>query len=446
MTAFDPGSFDRFDFVGFTIDRAAGSIAFAYRISGPGGSVPFEEDWTFPNAIPAGAAGVAFERLARLMFLSVGLSYYKASAARVIRLAGTWTEAEIGYLRRLIVNGLAEFAFRNSLPGPLEPSIECNIRESAVDPVELPARNLARILTPVGGGKDSCVTLDAITRAGLDQTLFVVGRHQPVIDVAQRAQLPLLQARRTISPALLDLNRQGALNGHVPVTAINSVAALMTAATQGAGRVLMSNERSASTPTTTWGDFPVNHQWSKGIDFERELRAVVSGGVANLEYASLLRPYSEYRIAERFAELTQYHDVFVSCGRAFALDSDPSQRWCGACDKCLFVGLILAPFLGHGAIKGFMGTDIFVDRNLGAFEGLLALSGSRPFDCVGEIDETRLAVRRALPSWSDVPVLASLAASLGEWQPSAEVLDRILLPGDVHALPPGLERVLDAAR
>src|SRR5439155_22429139 len=122
---------------------------------------------------------------------------------------------------------------------------------------------------------------------------------------------------------------------------------VMAALLDGRDTVVMSNEWSASSATLEAGGRAINHQYSKSAAFEsgfRRVLAAVMGGA--MTYFSALRPFTELWVAQRFATLTQYHDAFRSCNRAFQID--PARRldhWCGQCDKCCFIDLILAPFL-----------------------------------------------------------------------------------------------------
>ena len=73
-------------------------------------------------------------------------------------------------------------------------------------------------------------------------------------------------------------------------------------------------------------------------------------------YFSALRPFSELWVARRFAALTQYHDTFRSCNRAFHIDKSLRlDHWCGRCDKCCFIDLILAPFVPAADLERIFG-------------------------------------------------------------------------------------------
>ncbi len=210
---------------------------------------------------------------------------------------------------------------------------------------------------------------------------------------------------RTIDPGLLELNERGALNGHIPITAIVSCIALLTAATQGIDAVLMANERSASAGNLTWNGVEVNHQFSKSRRAERLLTDAVAEIPGAPQIFSVLRPASELKIAKAFAALDQYHSVFTSCNRVFQLD--PNERlgaWCCDCDKCRFVFLILAPFMAPERLTRIFGKDLLDDpAQYEGFARLTATGGDKPFECVGEVQESLAAIELLVrqPQWRE---------------------------------------------
>nr|MDA8343017.1 hypothetical protein [Actinomycetota bacterium] len=119
-----------------------------------------------------------------------------------------------------------------------------------------------------------------------------------------------------------------------------------------------------------------------------------------------------------FAALERYHDVFRSCNRAFY--TDPAQRldhWCGTCDKCCFIDLVLSPFLGEDELRRIFGSHepLATPALEPIFRSLLG-AGPRPFECVGDEGECRtaavLAARR--PDRAAYPMLQHLAQLAGE--------------------------------
>jgi hypothetical protein len=101
-------------------------------------------------------------------------------------------------------------------------------------------------------------------------------------------------------------------------------------------------------------------------------------------------------VAEQFARRPEYHHTFRSCNRAF--HQDPGQRldhWCGTCDKCCFIDLVLSPYLARTDLETiFGGTEPLENPvNEARFAALLGLGDdARPFECVGDVDECRAAL------------------------------------------------------
>jgi len=342
-------------------------------------------------------------------------------------------------LEAIYSEGLGEFAFTNglkTLPRPVFPT-----RENAVpDP---PPRKSKRVLVPIGGGKDSAVALEIIRRSGHELALFSVGDAGPISRTAAVAGLPHLIVRRKLDPLLGELNRAGALNGHVPITAIVSCVAILTASLRGFDAVAMANERSASRGNVTWGGIDVNHQFSKSIRAERLLRQALTEMGVGVDYFSVLRPASELAIAKAFTKLTPYHAAFSSCNTNFRLDGFvPSQHWCCDCPKCRFVFLVMAPFSEPAQMREIFGRDMLEDES--QFEGfalLTATGGLKPFECVGEEEESRAAMRMlaADPRWRDHRVVRRFAAEVLPRVPAGDEATREVLElSEEHSVPAGL--------
>jgi hypothetical protein len=401
--------------------------------------ISFTETVTLPEAEDAAPVDDAFRRVARLLALVGGLSYFKTTVPATVRVPDGLTADERGFLAAVIRGGLGEFAYRNDLPGALEPVIEAPERPEHVADPGTPARGESALVA-IGGGKDSIVALEALRRTGVDVRLFSVNSYEPIRATAEVAGLPLLTARRELDPLLFELNEAGAHNGHVPVTAVNSLIGCLTALRSGLGAVVFSNEASSSYGNLRWGPYEVNHQWSKGLEFEELLRARLTG--TGVEYVSLLRPLTELAIMRRFATETAYHSAFTSCNRAFHLDEQRRRSWCGTCPKCLFVFLLLAPFTTQAALLRIFGQDLFQnpDNEAGFLDLLGVGDGHKPFECVGEPSECRAAVvlLRDHPDWAEHPFLQSPGVADVEVDESA--LAELFTFSDRHLLGGALEK------
>ena len=410
-----------FRYESFDVDAGRGLLTCRYSVDGRA----FSERVTLSPGprwdSPAARAA------ARLVFLLAGVSYYKTAAPPVIDLGDTaLTRLEQAFLRDFYLQGLGEFAYRNALDLTdlrIERTDECDIQPLITGSPSHSSGGL-RALVPFGGGIDSIVSVEHV-RQRADVALFVVSRPGDRFEAIERpaavSGLPVVRAGREIDPQLMRSAELGFLNGHVPVTGILSAIAVLAAVLGERDAVVMSNEWSASVPTLEHDGRPVNHQYSKSASFEAAFRAVLAADPAGLpDYFSMLRDRTELWIAEVFAGLEQYHGSFRSCNRAFHLDKSLRLgHWCGQCDKCCFIDLILAPFMSAEALRAVFAADWGGSEPLAKpelapkFRALLG-AGTKPFECVGEVSECRaavlLAARRA--DRAGFPLLKELAAEV----------------------------------
>ena len=431
-----------------TLDATTGDAQLPYR--GPDGT-RFVERFAFgppPADLDADRAALARRLLAYLHGVA-GVSYYKAHCAGALDLAATTLDDEAAaFLHEVYLHGLGEFAHVNGLD--LAPRLVFTATAAHAKLAPLDAALHRRALVPVGGGKDSLVSVETLVHAGEPFALFAVNPKGPIAATLAAADAPALTVRRTLDPALFRLNAEGALNGHVPITAIVALAALLTAAWHGYDRVVLSNERSADVGNLDAHGRAVNHQWSKSSEFEGRLRAELRRAVsAELDVFSLLRPLSELAIAERFARSLRWDAVFSSCNRNFHLEGEgPAGRWCRDCPKCRFVFLALLPFLRRERLLAIFGGDLLDDpRQLEGFRELAGLAGHKPFECVGETEEAAAAL--ALASlrwpWSETAVVKALEPELAPRR--AELLARFAAArrvGPAPFVPPALYEAVAA--
>jgi UDP-N-acetyl-alpha-D-muramoyl-L-alanyl-L-glutamate epimerase len=385
MSTFDPAAYRSMTIDGYAM--ADGVFSAHYTLRGDAC-----DDVAFAEVVNLGAAigdRRPDDRLLRLLALTCSPSYYKAAAPPKIEIAFRTGEFERDYLRALIAGGLGEFAYRNSLPMALTPEItgpEAAPQDVGDDPWDPDAQPLV----PVGGGKDSVVTIEALKRHGFAPTLFSVNQFDPIDRCIEISGLDSVRVTRSIDRRLIGINAEGAHNGHVPVTAINSVIGLIVADANGFGPVVLSNERSSNVGNVTWLGRDVNHQWSKSISYESLLRDTLRRyGMNPDRYFSLLRPLSESEIADRFRDSPQYFRGFISCNRPFAIDAGRrGATWCGHCPKCLFVFGLMAPRLGRAEVEAIFGHNLLADPdNRPGFEDIVGLGVHKPFECVGEYYE-----------------------------------------------------------
>lgn len=408
---------EEFSYESFDIDRASGTLTCSYIAGG----YRFEErvvvehgDWDAPGV----------EAAALVVFLLSGVSYYKAFATPVINLGDHAVSASIrNLLRDFYLNGLGEFAYRNGRD--LSGLQFVGGRTPEVSQPLVQHRTVSRPLVPFGGGMDSIVTVEIVRRLTPDTELFVVSRPDDRFEAIEKAAgvtgLPIARATRELDPRILRSRELGFLNGHVPVTGIISAIAVLTAVVRHRDAVVMSNEWSSSVGNLEHDGRMINHQYSKSLQFEELFRSVVEEAIGNnVNYFSLLRPYTELWIARQLADHHQYLHAFRSCNRSFHIDrSQRLDRWCGHCDKCAFVDLVLSPFIPEEDLASiFGGAEPLNNPDLiDLFRTLVGTNdSSKPFECVGDIGECRAAVRlaSAREDRSDSVVLKTLLDSLDD--------------------------------
>ena len=344
------------------------------------------------------------EGLERLLF-DIGMieliSYWKCACPPTVKVScGTLSDEQIAFWKKLYWNGLGEFFFTNGITASYDDFLgkiiasELNVSDenlgesNSFDSLNSPTE----YLVPIGGGKDSVVTLELLRRAGKTIRPLIMNPRGATIECARVAGFPMdevLVIRRKIDPTLLDLNAKGYLNGHTPFSAMLAFYTRLASALSGIPSVALSNENSANESTVLGTS--VNHQYSKSLEFEDDFRRYAHG----FNYFSFLRPLSELQIAMLFSRFTAYHDVFRSCNVGSKQDV-----WCGHCAKCLFAYIILAPFIEPTRLNQIFGKAMLDDRTLEhEFRQLIGEADTKPFECVGTVGEVRQALAMTLRRW-----------------------------------------------
>ena len=345
------------------------------------------------------------------------VSYWKCACPPTVKvLCGSLTDEQVAFWKKLYWNGLGEFFYTNGIEETPEAFMVVEVestREQMLPTTHYPLPT--HYLVPVGGGKDSVVTLELLRRAGKQIRPLIMNPRGATVECARVAGFPMdevLVIRRTIDPVLLELNKQGYLNGHTPFSAMLAFYTLLAAKLSGIPNVALSNENSANESTVLGTS--VNHQYSKSLEFEDDFRdyIVCSGEcvvgstrgqmlptthcpLSTFNYFSFLRPLSELQIAMLFSRFTAYHDVFRSCNVGSKQDV-----WCGHCAKCLFAYIILSPFIAPEQLNRIFGKSMLDDLTLHyEFRQLIGDAETKPFECVGTVSEVRQALSMALKRW-----------------------------------------------
>jgi hypothetical protein len=109
------------------------------------------------------------------------------------------------------------------------------------------------------------------------------------------------------------------------------------------------------------------------------------------------------------------------------MPGERAPQWCGECDKCLFVNLVLAPFLSRSKLYDIFSSEPLSDPARSAqLRTLVGLGAEhKPFECVGDPDESAVALSAVtrLEEWHDVTALRDLAREVGTEQEIVDLLE-----------------------
>lgn len=351
------------------------------------------------------------------------MSYWKPTCSPYFQIkCGKLEKKQIEWFKKLMYLGLGEFRYRNKIQTSQEDFVQMITQGDVLKP-EILKDGLTDIIIPIGGGKDSNVTLELLKQATQNRFGFRMNLEEVSRKCAQTAGLSeneIIEVKRNIDSNLLTLNQKGFLNGHTPFSALIAFLTYFTAVTLDKKYIALSNEDSANESNIKGEN--INHQYSKTIEFENDFRFYVKKYICpnGPEYFSMLRPINEVQIAKLFSELEAYHPIFKSCNIG---SKNETWKWCCNCAKCLFPYIILSPFLDKEKRIRIFGEDLFEKKELlQTFIELCGYAENKPFECVGTYEEVRFAVSKAIQDNNgELPFL------LKYYQDNFEMLDGDIL-------------------
>lgn len=352
----------------------------------------------FIIAKPKGGDVFSNLRAVREAAFSLGMveliSYWKLTCApTVIVECGRLTEDQIRWWKKLYFHGLGEFFYKNNIHVNMDGFMNLTSTGEAITG-QMDQRVYHGNLIPVGGGKDSFVSLELLKDSKEDNHAFVINHVMSAVHAAFAAGYrgeSLIIAERTLDSRMLEFNKCGFLNGHTPFSALCAFAASLTAIIYGIQNICLSNEDSANESTIK--DSTVNHQYSKTFMFEQDFKHYMDTYITpEVHYFSLLRPLSELQIAGLFSTLTDYLPVFRSCNVG-----QKEEKWCGHCAKCLFVCVLLSAYLDDETLVNIFHADMLNDPTMyDLLAQLTGISDNKPFECVGTRDEVNVAINMSI--------------------------------------------------
>lgn len=314
------------------------------------------------------------------------ISYVKCTCSKnIIIKCGYLSVDQKNWFKKLYYNGLGEFLYRNNI----------NIKEEELFNITTEGKNKTfnidykgeGNLIPVGGGKDSNVTLELLKNE--NNTCFIINPKGANIECANISGFDTITIKRILDKKIIELNKEGFLNGHTPFSSIVAFTSYLCAYLSNKKYIILSNEDSANQSTVLGTN--INHQYSKTYEFENDFNNYTKKYFnIDIKYFSLLRPLTEFQIGMLFSKIEKYHKVFKSCNLG---SKEETWEWCNHCPKCLFVYTILSPFLYKEKLINIFGSDLFEDETLlETFQELLGYKETKPWECVGTYEEVRYAV------------------------------------------------------
>lgn len=387
--------YKQFIFESFDLDRTETDLQATYHYSlgehhfAPTARIPLSE---ISNT-------TIDEAFLKELFFNFGIinaiSYYKLSCApEFVIKAGYIDDQQKAFFKKLFYNGLGEFMFVNNLNFDFDSfmTISCaeepENRKGVTTPRELYniGEDFHGNLIPVGGGKDSVVTLEALQPMHNDNYCLQFNRSLYPKDIAAAKCIEtagykpeeIRNFNLSFDEHMLELNKQGYYNGHIPFSSTLAFAALIVAYLSNKAYIEVSNEASANESNVAGTN--INHQYSKSYEFEKDFQDYASTYLTEkIHYFSLLRCWNEYTICQKFLKFPQYLDIFRSCNAGAK-----QNKWCGHCAKCLYVYIMLYPWVEKAKLIEIFGHDLLDDESLqGIFNGLVFPETIKPFECVG---------------------------------------------------------------
>lgn len=334
-------------------------------------------------------------------------SYWKATCSpKIIIECGFLDEDQTNWLKKLIYNGLGEFFYVNKIDACEEDFVEI---KSHGECKNIEDNNIYDgYLVAVGGGKDSLTSLE-ILKDVPNKKAFIINNRKVCFDGANAAGInndDIINVERLFDKKIIELNNEGFLNGHTPISSCIAFISYLTAYVNKIKYVVLSNESSANESSVIGTS--INHQYSKSLEFENDFRWFTSKYLTDkIEYFSLLRPLSELQIMKIFTKYPKYFKHFISCNNGGKRKNiGKTDGWCNTCAKCLFIYILMSNFIDCEKMIEIFGENLLDKEDmLNYFLELLGKTKNKPFECVGTIDEVTYVVNNLINKSDNLPYL-----------------------------------------
>ncbi len=311
------------------------------------------------------------------------------------------------------------------------------------------------ILTGCGGGKDSAVMLKLMESASLpfasmQYSHTVYGKadfqHQ-LIDGVVKTVSPNATHQVSIYDDFADYplfelyfpENSGIIAPETPVSIFESLPLMMQYGYRYFG---LAHEKSAN-KGNLFSEFlgkEVNHQWGKGYEAETLLNTFIRDYLlSNFNYFSLLAPIYDIRIFKLLSKYPELLPKIHSC--------NIRKPWCKKCPKCAYVWLGTMAFCDRDRVDAVFQKNLFDDADLlPTFRQMMGLESQTPFECIGEIEETRLMLKRCREKGLQGKAIAVFEKEVLsqdiDWNALEQQYDRVY--SQEHAIPQEIFKAIES--
>jgi UDP-N-acetylmuramoylalanine--D-glutamate ligase len=367
------------------------------------------------------------------LHLMLGISYYKLYCPPKITIHYHLSKEQADFWNTVYRKGLGEFLYRNNL----EPKKIAKFPHLKIKTCPINLQYPERALLGIGGGKDSIVVAELLKN--FKTTSFLIETQKKDFlseNIIKKIGTPSLKIKRIVDHKIFK-SYEGAYNGHIPISAIFAFLGLFSAIIYKYKYVIVGNEHSSDFGNLQYKNEIINHQWSKSIEFETMLQEYTKKFITpNITYFSILRQFYEIRIAQMFAKHKKYFSMFSSCNKNFRIfKKRPNSLWCGECPKCVFIYLILSPFLNKKELFNIFQKNLFENKKLlPIFRDILGLGKTKPFDCVGTFEESQAAFYLIKDKFKNSIIVKTFLSKIKIKNP-AQLLKKVFSINPVSTIP-----------
>ncbi|MBN2100365.1 hypothetical protein JW710_00510 [Candidatus Dojkabacteria bacterium] len=446
-----------YDSYDYSINNGDLHLKFHYRLEP---DIKFEHKVTIENVADSNIQQIPDQIIENLVFhvgLTEILNYWKATCSPVILIkCGNLDSNQKKWWTEIFTNGMGEFYFTNKIDFTPKNFVTF-VTEPKTHNLDFSDLKLEKnkVLIPVGGGKDSIVTIEVLKKSNYTLACFASNPVKVIEDTISTSHISqIIRARREVDPRLFELNNLEYLNGHIPISLIVGMEAVFCSLIFGFDKIAISNELSSNIGNIQYLGREINHQYSKSFFFEKGFDQYIKKYIApQLTYFSFLRPLHEIQIARLFSTYKKYFSIFSSCNSNFLQKNLNAEKriWCCECPKCLFVFMILYPFITRAEIKEIFGKDLYKEESLlPLVKQLIGEEKSKPLECVGTKEESLVALylgmKKSLSenTYNQSPILVYFKEKILPKTNNLEEISHEIVESwnDAHIIPEDLEELL----